>query len=55
MRDARLWDDLCERLAYEMAYKRCTPVRDTPMRYTPVRDASMRWPPMRWPLGEARL
>ena len=30
----------CKGHAYEMAYARCTPLRDTPMR---------------WPMGEARL
>ena len=45
MKDARLWDglyekDAYERHAYEMAYGRRTPMRDKPMR---------------WPMGDTRL
>jgi hypothetical protein len=50
-----------KRHAYEMAYGRCTPMRDKPMRW-PVVDTCLwekhayeRCMPMRWPMGEARL
>ena len=39
MGDARLWEmHACERQAYEVAYRRCTPVR---------------YKPMGWPMGDA--
>ena len=62
-------DGLCEVHAYEMAYGRGTPMRDTPMRW-PLWEARLwdglcemhacemaygRGTPMRWPMRDARL
>ena len=66
MKDARLWDGLCEkhtyeRRAYEMAPYERHAYGMVSVRSTPMRDLSMRWPPMRdtpmrqWSMGDARL
>jgi hypothetical protein len=55
MRDARLWDGLCEMRAYEMAVYEMAAYEMAACERHAYEMPPMRDTPMRWSMGDARL